>query len=53
MDNLKTEKSKEFFNICEVEKILINHKKNKKDEGNILFNIFCFLIWINKTKYTI
>ena len=53
MDNLKTEKSKEFFNICEVEKILINHKKNKKDDGNILFNIFCFLIWINKTKYTI
>lgn len=53
MDNLKTKKSKELFNICEVEKILINHKKNKKDDGNILFNIFCFLIWINKTKYTI
>ena len=51
MDYLKSEKSKEFLNIASIENLLIENKKKKVDNGNILFNIFCFLIWINKNNY--
>ena len=47
IDNLKTQKASNLFNVSYVEKILIDNKKNNIDNGNVLFNILCLLIWIN------
>ena len=47
MDNLKTQKASNLFNVSYIEKILINNKKKNIDNGNVLFNILCLLIWVN------
>ena len=53
LDLLKTDKTKTIFNIQSIENLLIENKNNKFDNGNVLFNIFCLLIWINNNKFNL
>ena len=52
-DLLNSQSIKQLFNTKEIEKILVENKKNNKDYGNELFNIFCLAIWINNNKLNI
>ena len=52
-DYLNSKKSKDFFNTEAIKDLLIENKRKKVDNGNVLFNIFCFLIWINKNTYSL
>lgn len=52
-DLLNSQRMKQLFNTKEIEKILVKNKKNNKDYGNELFNIFCLAIWINNNKLNI
>ena len=52
-DLLKSDKAKNMLNVSYVEKLLLKNKNRGIDNGNVLFNLFCLLIWINNNKYSL
>lgn len=44
----KSDESRNFFKINELQKLLNNHIKNKRDESRKIWTIFSFLVWHRK-----
>lgn len=51
-DLLYSDSLKKIFNTSQIE-LMLKENKERKDNGNQLFNIFCLAIWINNNKLKI